>query len=88
MIDRLGRFHLNRSHQLASAIRRREHEIREYLQLTDFDGRALVVPDVRDDFVAGRAFLELDLQEPDYSIVFQLLANGTHQNRAHLTSGR
>jgi hypothetical protein len=28
------------------------------------------------------------LEEPDDAIVFELFANGTHENRAHLTSGR
>jgi hypothetical protein len=31
--------------------------------------------------------LQLDLKEPDDTIVFELLANGTHEDRAHLTSG-
>ena len=85
VVDRFGRFHFNGAQQLAAAVRGRQHEVGENLQLANLDRRALILADVGDDLVLS---LQLDLEEPDDAIVFELLANGTHENRAHLTSGR
>ena len=85
VIDRFGRFHFNGAQELARAVRGSQHEVGENLQLTDFDRRGLVLADVGNNLVLS---LQFDLEEPDDAIVFELFANGTHENRAHLTSGR
>ena len=81
VVDRFGRFHFNSAQELARAIRGRQHKVRENLQLANFDGRALVLADVGNNLVLS---LQLDLEEPDDAIVFELFANGTHENRARL----
>jgi hypothetical protein len=85
MVDRLGRLDLDGTHELPAPIGRRQDEVRKYLQLTDFHRSALVLADVRGHVVPT---LQLHLQEPDDAIVFELFANWTNEDRAHLTSGR
>jgi len=85
VIHRLRGLHLDRPHQLAALVGRCQYQIRVDLQRPDLDRRALVLADVRDDLVFP---LQLDQEKPDHAIVLELLANGTHQNRAHLTSGK
>jgi hypothetical protein len=85
VIDRLGRFHLYRPHQLVPAFCGREHEIRKDLDLSDPHGHRLFLADVRDDVMTT---LESDLQQPNDAVVLQLLANRANQYRAHVTSTR
>lgn len=85
MVDGFGRLDLDRAHQLAAAVCRGQHEVREDLHLTDADRNRLILPDIRDDVMPA---FELDLQEPDDSIMLELLPDRPHQNRAHLTSAR
>jgi hypothetical protein len=83
VVDRLGRFDLDGTHELPASIGRGQDQVRKYLQLADFDRCALVLADVRGHVVPP---LQLHLKEPDYAIVFELLANWTNEDRAHLTS--
>ena len=46
VIDRLGRFHFDRSGQLASFVGGRKHQVREYLNGPDLDWHGLIVADV------------------------------------------
>jgi hypothetical protein len=84
VIDRFGGFNLDRPHQLFTAIDRCEHEIREDLHLSDADGNRLVLANVGHDVVLA---LEFHLQEPDDTVVLELLADGPYQNWTHFASG-
>ena len=85
VIDRLGRFDLDGPHQLVAPVGRRQDEIGKDLHLSDPHRHRLVLADVGDDVVAA---LEPDLQQPDDTVVLELLADRTHQNRTHETSRR
>ena len=84
VIDRFGRFHLDRPHQLLALVGRRQHQIGKDLDLPDPDRHCLVLSDIRDDVVLA---LELDLQKPDDTVVLELLTDGPYQDWTHFTSG-
>ena len=83
MVDGLGGFHLDRTEQLASFVGRREHEIRKDLHLADPDRDGLLVADI--DRHVG-ATLQSHLQQPNDTVVLELLTDGAHQDRTHLAS--
>jgi hypothetical protein len=83
VIDGLGGFDLNRSHQLMASVSRRQHEIGKNLHLADSHGDRLLFANVRDDVVTT---LESNLQESNDAVVLQLLANRANEYRAHVTS--
>ena len=83
MIDRFGRFHLDRSHQLVPAIGGGQDQIGKDLHLADSHRRSLILPDIGDHVVPA---LEPDLQEADNPVMLELFANWTDQYRAHVTS--
>jgi CheY-like chemotaxis protein len=85
MIDRLRCFDLDRSHQLVTAVRGREDEVRKNLHLANPHADSLVLPDVRHHVVPP---LQSDLQQTDDAVVLELFTNRTDQYRAHMTSGR
>ena len=83
VIDRLGGFDLNRSHQFVSALSRGEHEVGKNLDLSDPDRHRLLFANVRGDIVTT---LQANLQESNHTVVLQLLANRANEYRAHVTS--
>lgn len=83
MVDRFGGLYLDRSHQLAAAVRGGEDQIREDLHLPDTHRHRLAFSDIDGHLVSA---LEPDLQEPDDTVVLELLADGPHQDRTHDTS--
>lgn len=84
VVDRLRRLHLNGAHELPAAIGRGQHEIRKYLNLADADRDRLVFADIDGDLVTT---LQFHLQQPDDAVVFELFADGPHQDWAHFSSG-
>jgi hypothetical protein len=85
VIDRLGRFHLDRAKQFVALIRRRQYEIRENLHRSDSDRHGLLLPHVDRDV---RAALQTHLKQADHAVMFELFPNGSHQDRTHVTSRR
>jgi hypothetical protein len=85
VVDRLGRLDLHSTHELLSPIGRREEQIGVNLDLTDLYGNCLVVTDVDDDVVTA---FQLDLQQADDTVVFELFTNRPDENRAQETSRR
>ena len=85
MIDRFCRLDFDRAHELSAAIGRRQDQVGEYLNLADSNGHRLVFADIGRDIVPP---LETYLKEPDHPVVLELLAYGSHQYGAHLTSRR
>jgi hypothetical protein len=83
VVDGFGGLYLDRSHQLAAAVWGCEHQVREDLHLPDPHRNRLAVPDIDSHLVPA---LEPDLQEPDDTVVLELLADGPHQDRTHDTS--
>jgi hypothetical protein len=83
VIDRFGRLNLDRTHQSFTSIDRCEHEIRKNLDLPDAHGNRLVLANVGHDVVLA---LEFCLQEPDDTVVLELLADGPYQNWTHFAS--
>ena len=84
VIDRFGGFYLDRAHQLFASIDRRQHQVRENLDLPDAHRDGLVLADVGDHVVLA---LQFGLQEPDDTVVLELLADGPHQDWTHFASG-
>lgn len=85
VIHRLGRLHLDGSHQPVAAVCGSKYKVREYLHLPDFDRHRLVLADVGDDVVAA---FQADLEQTDHTIVLELFTNRSHQYRTHVTSRR
>jgi hypothetical protein len=66
-----------------ATIERRENEVGEDLDGSDFDRDRLVLADVHGHVVLA---LQLRLQQPDDTVVLELFAHGTHEDWAHMTS--
>lgn len=85
MVHRLGRFDLDRSDQLVTLIVGRQHEIRINLNLSDLYGDRLARANVHGDFVTT---LQLQLEQSDDTVMFELFADRPYENRTHGTSRR
>jgi CheY-like chemotaxis protein len=85
MVHRFRRLDLDGPRQLPAPIRRRQHEIREELDLPHPHRERLGFTDVGYDFPLP---LEADLQKADDAVVLELLAHGAHEDGAHKTSRR
>jgi hypothetical protein len=83
VIDGLGGFHLDGSHQFVSAFCRGEDEIRKNLDLADPYGHRLLFANVHNDVMTT---FQANLQESNHTVVLQLLANRANEYRAHVTS--
>ena len=83
MIHGLAGLNFDDPFEALAAIRRCKDEIGEHLPYSDLDACRLFVADVDGDLVFA---LEAGQQQPDDSVVLELLADGTYQNRTHETS--
>ena len=83
VVDRFCCLHLDRAYELSTPLPRRENQVREDLNLPDADRHGLIFSDIGDYLMLA---LQLDLKESDDPIVLELLADGPHQDWAHLTS--
>lgn len=83
VVDGLGRFNLDRSHQFVSPLSRGQDKVRKNLDLADSHGHRLLFANVHGDVVTT---LQSNLQESNYAVVLQLLANRANEYRAHVTS--
>src|SRR5262245_48221425 len=82
VIDRLGSFDLNRSHQFVSPFSRGQHEVGTNLDLANPDRHRLLFANVHGDVVTT---FQANLQESNHTVVLQLLANRANEYRAHVT---
>jgi hypothetical protein len=85
VVDRFGRFHLDRSDQPVAAVGRRKYQIREELNLPDANWSGLRFTNVRNDVALP---LEAHHEESNDAIVLELLAHGADEDGAHGTSRR
>ena len=85
VIDRFRRFDFDRSLEFSPAWPRRQDEIRKNLDLPDPYRHGLVFTNVRRYVVAS---FQLYLEDTNHTVVLELLADGPHENWAHLTSRR
>jgi hypothetical protein len=83
VVDGFCRLDLDRSREASCPICRRQYDVGEYLDLADLDWSRLLLSDVGLNLMPA---LQSRLQEPDDSVVLELLADRPHQDRAHLTS--
>jgi hypothetical protein len=83
MIHRLAGFDFDDPFKALPPIRRCKNEIREHLPCSDLDARRLLVADVDCNVVLA---LEARQQQPDDSVVLELLADGAYQDGTHETS--
>ena len=83
MVDGFSGFDLDRTQKLMSLIWRGEYEIRKDLHGPNSYWYRLLLPHV-DRHI--RATLQSNLKQTDDAVVFELLPNGAHQDRTHLTS--
>ena len=80
VVDRLSSFHLDHRMQAPAASARTEQDIRENRPGAHFDGRILFISGVRYGIEPTTGF---GLQQPDDTVVLELFADRTHENRAH-----
>ena len=83
MVDRLPRLHFDNALKLAASIGGHQHDIRIHGRRTAPDDCVLFLTGIDSNLKSSS---KTGLQQADDAIVFELLADGPHQNRTHTAS--
>jgi hypothetical protein len=83
MIHRLARFHLDDGFQAVTAFLRLQDEIRIQSGGSRAHGRILFGSGIHPGFVLS---LRLCVQQANDAVVLELLSNGPHENRTHVSA--